>query len=729
MLTLETDITNINRVGTATAKRLKSLGIETIQDLLFYFPFRYDDFSKISKISELVAGTNASVVGQVELIQNKRSFRRKMQITEALVSDESGSVKVVWFNQPFIAKNLQIGDKISLAGKVEEDYGGVFMSAPVYEKISASLVQGAQNAVNTQGLVPNYHLTGNLTQKQLRYLIKQIIGLAEWLPDWLPKEIIKKYELIGLSEAIKKMHFPQKQTDIEVAKNRLAFDELFLVQLQSLLSKQEFKASIASSIEFNEEQTKNFVSKLPFKLTNAQRKTSWEILLDLAKTNPMTRLLEGDVGSGKTLVALLAMLNVVWNGRQAVLMAPTEILAKQHYATICNLLADYNISVGLVTRSEKKISQKGEERSLPASVASVRAGRKGQSKKKKVITSDFILLNSKIVIGTHALIQEDIEFNNLALAVIDEQHRFGVGQRKTLINKAGKTLNGNLLAPHLLSMTATPIPRSLALALYGDLDVSAIDEMPADRKKIITKVVMEKNRQDAYAFVRKEIEKGRQAFVICPLIEMPEPSLLSEKETNFLSAKSVKEEYEKLTKDIFPDLNIGMLHGKLKTADKEKIMDDFGANKINVLVATSVVEVGVDIPNASIMLIEGAERFGLAQLHQFRGRVGRSEHQSYCMLFSESNSLQSATRLKALVDNNDGVTLAKIDLKLRGPGEVYGTMQKGFPELKVASLFDFDLMKKAKEAAQKLIDIDADLNSWPMLKKKVGEWEDKIHLE
>ncbi|KKR31774.1 MAG: ATP-dependent DNA helicase RecG [Candidatus Falkowbacteria bacterium GW2011_GWF2_39_8] len=722
MLKLETAITNINRVGTATAKRLKSLGVETIEDLLFYFPFRYDDFSKITRIDELKAGTSASVIGQVELIQNKRSFRRKMQITEALVSDESGSVKVVWFNQPFIAKNLQTGDRISLAGKIEEDYGGAFMSSPVYEKIKSPhppLLKGAVAAVNTQGFVPNYHLTGNLTQKQLRYLIKQVIGLAEWLEDWLPKEVMKKYNLVSLPEAIKKIHFPQKLDDVEIAKQRLAFDELFLVQLQSILAKQEFSASTASSIPFDEQKTKDFVNKLPFKLTDAQRKASWEILLDIAKPKPMTRLLEGDVGSGKTLVAILAMLNVAWSGKQAVLMAPTEILAKQHYATISNLLKDYDITVGLITRTEKKISQNLE------------AQNENGKKKKKTLSPEFVLKNSQIVVGTHAIIQEKIEFNDLALAVIDEQHRFGVGQRKTLINKVGTEQCSvpTKLSPHLLSMTATPIPRSLALALYGDLDVSVINEMPADRKKIITKIVLEKDRQVAYDFVRKEIGKGRQAFVICPLIEMTDPAQLSEKEISFLGTKSVKEEYEKLNKEIFPDLNIGMLHGKMKTVEKESVMNDFIANKIKVLVATSVVEVGVDIPNASIMLIEGAERFGLAQLHQFRGRVGRSEHQSYCLLFSESNSLPSNTRLKALVDYNDGVTLAKIDLKLRGPGEVYGTMQKGFPELKVASLFDFDLMKKAKEGAQLIVDTDSSLKGWPGLKNKVGEWDEKLHLE
>ena len=422
----------------------------------------------------------------------------------------------------------------------------------------------------------------------------------------------------------------------------------------------------------------------------------------------MSRLLEGDVGSGKTMVAIIAMLNVALNKKQAVLMVPTEILAKQHYETICKFLKDFNLRVGLVTRSQKitnyelQIKNKGEN----------------------------IFFNSDIIIGTHALIQEDarpvksgeanaklfngVKFNNLALAIIDEQHRFGVEQRKNILKKSG-----NDLVPHFLSMTATPIPRSLALALYGDLDLSIINQMPKDRKKIITKVVGENQRAKAYEFIKQQIKIGRQVFVICPLIDL----------SDRLGVKSVEEEYKKLDKIIFPDLTIGKLHGRMKAVEKEKIMQEFLENKIKILVSTSVVEVGVDVPNASVMMIEGADRFGLAQLHQFRGRVGRSAEQSYCFLFSDSDNEKTLKRLEALVKYNNGFELAKIDLNFRGPGEVYGVEQKGFPELKIASLFDYGLMKQAREQAIKLLNLDENLNNWPALKEQLGEWEKMIHLE
>jgi len=416
----------------------------------------------------------------------------------------------------------------------------------------------------------------------------------------------------------------------------------------------------------------------------------------------MSRLLEGEVGSGKTLVAVIAMLNAVLNKKQAVLMVPTEILAKQHYNTVCRLLASFDVKVGLVTRSRKMLNYESG------------IVNHGKNAKEKNHNSLFIIHDSQIIIGTHALIQEDVHFKNLALAVIDEQHRFGVEQRKTLAAKSG----GDLM-PHLLSMTATPIPRSLALALYGDLDLSIINEMPKERKKIITKIVPENKRAAAYGFIREQVKAGRQVFVICPLID------LSDK----LGVKSVEEEYQKLKKIIFPDLNIGKLHGRLKPKEKEKIMGDFLENKIQILVSTSVVEVGVDVPNASVMMIEGADRFGLAQIHQFRGRVGRSIYQSYCFLFADSDAEKTLKRLAAVVKYNNGFELAKMDLKFRGPGEVYGVEQKGFPELKMASLFDYALMKQAREQAVKIMAIDQELSRWPALREQVGEWEKRAHLE
>ena len=704
MLTLETDIIKISKVGEATAKRLYKLGIKTVSDLLFYFPFRYDDFSQITPINKLQVGISANVVGQVEIIQNKRSSRRQMNITEALISDGTETLKVVWFNQPFIANSLHNGDKISLAGKIEDEYGCFVMISPVYEKI------GFGNMVHTQGLVPNYHLTANITQKQIRFLIKQVINLAYQFVDWLPIEIKQELKMLNLDQAITQIHFPKNNLNIAQARQRLAFDELFLIQLLSQLTKIELEKNKAIAIKFNEKETKDFVDKLPFKLTNAQRQAAWEIIKDIGQEKPMARLLEGEVGSGKTLVACIAMLNVVLAGEQAVLMVPTEILARQHYDNLCRLFLDFNIKIGLITGNEKKSNYE------------LGIMDNGLKKKKNTFNLQFVINNSSIIIGTHALIQENIKFKNLALAIIDEQHRFGVEQRASLIMRtnSGLTLtDADLTMPHLLSMTATPIPRSLALALYGDLDLSIINELPKNRKKIITQVVPEIKRLKAYEFIREQVNQGRQVFVVCPLIDLFDK----------LGVKSVKDEYEKLDKIVFPELTIGCLHGRLKSIEKEKIMQDFLDNKIKILVSTSVIEVGVDVPNATIMMIEGADRFGLAQIHQFRGRVGRGDWQSYCFLFTDNQTRKTQERLVALEKCSNGFELAKIDLKLRGQGEVYGTTQKGFSELKIASLFDYNLMKQAHEQVIKLINLDNKLNSWPKLKEKLGELNKKVHLE
>jgi ATP-dependent DNA helicase RecG len=868
MLSLDTSVESITRVGAATAKRLRTLGIEKAEDLLFYFPFRYDDFTKTTPIDKLLPGTSANVIGTIELIQNRRSFRRRMYVTEALISDGKESLKVVWFNQPFIGKSLKIGDRVSLAGKIEDDDGSLHMSAPAYEKIQSADRDGSGadiygRAVHTQGLVPNYHLTQGITQKQLRFIIKQAIGLAASVKDWLPDDIRQKYRLIDLSKAILNIHFPKNAKNFDEARRRLSFNELFLLQLQAQLIRREIAATCAEKIDFKKEETKKFVDNLPFKLTDSQRRSAWEIIKDLERGQPMSRLLEGDVGSGKTVVAALAILNVALAGRQSVLLAPTEILAQQHFTTLSKLFAGTQVKIGLVTASDKRMNN---ESGIMNQEENIKSGK---------LNSPFIIRNSEIIVGTHALIQEKVKFRNLALAVIDEQHRFGVDQRAKLAtqtnadftqtdtdnerantdeaqtktdgtkkkellyedvtykvrgaifnvkkqlglghkekiyqnaleeefkkielkfskekridikyddkkigvyqpdfiiedriileikalpftgkaekqqlwhylkgsnyklamlvnfgrndieigriiynsqHKSASSPRGSAYSPHLLSMTATPIPRSLALALYGDLDISIIREMPAGRKKIITKIVPEDKRQAAYKFIRSQIESGRQVFMICPLIDMSDRS----------GAKSVKEEFKKLDKQIFPDLPIGMLHGRLKAAEKEKVMRNFLERKIKMLVSTSVVEVGVDVPNASIMMIEGADRFGLAQLHQFRGRVGRSEHQSYCFLFSEIETEKSLKRLQALADNNDGLSLAKLDLKARGAGEVCGTAQSGFPELKIASLFDYALMKEAREAALEITALDPSLVEHPALLEKTASLEAKVHLD
>ncbi len=692
---LDDQISTIHGVGQTIGRRLNDLGISTIRDLLFYFPWRYDNFGASVPMAGLQVGQTINVSGQVELIQSKKSHRRRMNITEALVSDDSGSIRVIWFNQPFIGKSLHAGDQISLAGRVQEDMAGLVLSSPMYEKISAG------RTLHTQGLVPNYHLTAGITHKQLRYLLSQVLPLAKEVPDFVPPEIIKTYQLWPLDRAIGKIHFPESQAEIDQAKRRLSFNELFLLQLNAQLVSRNLAAAVAQPIQFDEALTKSFVQSLPFTLTDDQKKAVWVALGDLAKDKPMTRMLEGDVGSGKTMVAAILAINVAVNNYQTALMAPTAILARQHFLGLSKILAPLKISTALLISGQTLHCHPGVCRdpvkiSRPKLLAKIKDG------------------EIALVLGTHALISEDVEFKNLVLAIVDEQHRFGVRQRQALLNKAG-----NGLTPHLLSMTATPIPRSLALALYGDLHISIIKQKPASRLKIITEIVSDNERARVYAFVRAQIAAGRQAFVVCPLID----------ESDQLGIKSVKAEYERLKQFIFGDLSIGLLHGKLKAKDKDQVMQDFLDRKYQILLATAVIEVGVDVPNATVMLIENAERFGLAQLHQYRGRVGRDIHQSYCFLLTDASAGPSRQRLQAMLEFDDGFALAKADLQFRGPGEVYGVAQKGFPELKLANLFDLALMKQAKDAAAGLLGRDATLNLWPVLAQEASRLAQEAHLE
>lgn len=685
-MNLNTKILNLHGVGKTIAGRLKKLDLLTVGDLLHYFPYRYEDFSVSTDIDKLREGESANVVGTVELMQNRRARNRRMTITEALVANDSGEIKVIWFNQPFIKKNIHVGDTVSLSGKVKNDYGVFSLISPNYEK----LVRG--QAVHTQGLVPIYHLTANITQKQIRFLIKQVIDAAELLTDWLPVDILARNKLPTLPEAVRGIHFPENSGELEAARRRLAFNELFLLQVRNQLNKQELAAQRGVKIAFKEKGTKQFVDSLPFKLTNAQKRSAWEIIKDLGQKKPMTRLLEGDVGSGKTVVAGLAMYNAALNKAQSVLMAPTEILAVQHYHTLLKLFSDSGIKIALLTRSEKRFMG---DKTKPAQLTRAIAGGEVD-----------------IIVGTHAAIQEKIIYNNLALAIVDEQHRFGVEQRKALVAKAQKGVT-----PHLLSMTATPIPRSLALTIFGDLDISIINEMPKGRIPIITQIIPETKRQEAYAFIRNKINEGQQVFVICPLID------ISDK----LGVKSVKEEFAKLDNNTFPDIPMAMLHGRMKAEEKDSVMRDFLDKKTMILVATSVIEVGVDVPNATVMMIEGADRFGLAQLHQFRGRVGRGALQSYCFLFTDNTAPRTLQRLQFMVKCNNGFDLANFDLKLRGPGEVFGTAQKGFPDLKIAKVTDQELNKTAREEAENLL-LKGKISHKP-LKNKLDNFYKTAHLE
>ncbi|MCH7492667.1 ATP-dependent DNA helicase RecG [Patescibacteria group bacterium] len=690
---LDTKVGELPRVGKILSKKLNKLGLFTVRDLLFYYPFRYQDFSTISHIADIQPNTQITIKGQINLIANKRIFRRKMYITECLITDDTGSMKAVWFNQPFITKMLKQGDTAYFSGKVELTAYGIQMVGPTYEKIK-------KEQTHTARIVPVYSVTENLTAKQIRYLIKLVLPLARDLPDWIPEKIIKHNKLINLAAAIREVHFPTNKNTLSQARHRLKFNELFLIQLNNQNIRHRLKQIKALPIKFNAELTKKFIASLPWPLTANQKEVGWDILKAISFDHPMNRLLEGDVGSGKTVVATLIMLNVVDNGFQAALMAPTEILAQQHFKTISTILEKFHISLALLTRTNKLLNN--------------------TSTTPKKITEAIRTGQAQIIIGTHALIQKKITFSRLGFIVIDEQHRFGVDQRKMLKQKSQeKKDNSQAIYPHLLSMTATPIPRSLALTLYGDLDLSIITQMPQGRKKIITKIVSPDKRQAAYDFIRNEIKKGRQAFVICPLIE----------ESDKLGVRAVTVEYKKLSREIFPNLKVDLLHGKLKADKKESVMQKFTHHETNILVATSVVEVGIDVPNASVMMIEGAERFGLAQLHQFRGRVGRAKHQSYCFIFTDSESAKTLARLQALVTAKNGFELAEMDLEFRGPGEVFGLMQSGFPGLKIAKLTDVELIQQTKKAAEYIFANDANLTTYPQIRDKILKNNQNLHLE
>src|SRR3989339_1134428 len=688
MVSLDTPLAQFPTVKKTILKKLHSLDLFKARDLLYYFPFRYDDFSKIVEIKNLEPDISLTVHGRLQLLSNRRSFVQRKMMTEGIVADNTGQIKAVRFNQPYLIKNLKVGDKIFLAGKVELSKYGWQLVNPTYEKERKD-----GSTLNTGRLVPVYPTTSGLSQKQIRFLIKTALGVANFLPDWLPEKLSTQFNFLSLALSLREVHFPTTNTKFVQAKNRFQFEELFLIQLSNEIWRRDLFKTNASKIKFQEETTRAFVDHLPFKLTTDQRAAAWEILLDLEKKRPMNRLLDGDVGSGKTVVAAMAVLNCVINGTQAALMAPTEILAAQHYETLSFLFKDFSIKIALLTSHQSKSIETENKKEILEKIGS------GQV---------------ELVIGTHALVEKKIKFKKLGLAIVDEQHRFGVEQRHKLQQK-GK---GSKM-PHFLSMTATPIPRSYALSLYGDLDLSLIKHKPLGRKIIITKLVEELNRSKAYDFIRNQIKAGRQAFVICPLIEEKEKS----------DKKSVLAEYKKLSEEIFPDLRIIFLHGRMPAADKEEVMKKFLARDFDILVSTSVVEVGVDVPNASVMMIEGADKFGLAQLHQFRGRVGRADHQSYCFLFTDSQSQNVYERLEFLSREADGFKIAEYDLQLRGAGNMYGKEQHGILEFKIASFQDYKLIELTQTLARDIIEKDPRLGSYPTIKKKLEEEGGAVHLE
>jgi len=740
MLELSTKIEEVPKIGTAYQKRLKKFGIKTVQDLLFHFPSRYDDFSEIIKISQARQrlGEVVCVQGRITEIESKHTFKKWVAMTEATIEDETGKVKVIWFNQPYIIKTLKEDDCVCFAGKISLYKEGIYLSNPSFERIND--IGENESLTHTGRIVPVYPETRGVTSKWLRYIIKPLLyRFAEQIPESLPKDIIKKYKFLPINEAIWQLHFPESFEAADAAKARFSFEELFLIQLNVLKQKIKLMQKRSPECKMDADLMKKFTDSLPFQLTDSQKKCAYAILKDLEKSVPMSRLLEGDVGSGKTVVAAMAALSVISNKHQVAFLAPTEILAKQHFKSVANLLKDVDINLGLLTGKDARICKNTAKGEGQAEVFEV---------SKKSFLGDLENGQIDIAIGTHSLIQKGVAFKTLGLVIVDEQHRFGVEQRDELIK-------GKKLVPHLLSMTATPIPRTLALTIYGDLDLSLIDEMPKDRKKVKTVIVEPGQRKEAYEFIKKEVSEGKGVFVIFPKIDSVATkqkeleaklgqSLSSATSGSFSvqnynvpslnqlavnEVKALKEEYEKLSKDIFPDLRITMLHGKMKAPEKERIMLDFQKGEIDILLSTSVVEVGVDVPRATIMMIEGAERFGLSQLHQFRGRVGRSELQSYCFLFTTSPDQLNRKRLKALVESSNGFELAQKDLEIRGPGSLYGTQQWGIGDMAMQGLSNIFLVEKTRAAAKELLEKDSELKNYPELKERLKQFQQKIHFE
>ncbi len=713
MFKLETPLYEIKGIGPKFFERLKKFGLVCVKDLLWHFPFRYEDFSKISKISDLKINQSATISGVISDIKVHRTWKRKMFIVEALIADDTSSIKAVWFNQRFLLSILKKGKVINLAGKVvETDKGGICMMHPIYEFETGDIEHETRH---TGRLVPIYSETKRLTSKAFRFLIKPLLEDLEKIKEPLPAEVLKQNNLPEINAALNHIHFPASLRQAQAAKKRFAFEDLFVLQLANIHLRLELSQQKARSFPMDVEFIKSLLKKLPFELTQSQKISLFEILKNLEEPHPMNRLLQGDVGSGKTIVAAIAAAIVARADSQNAFMAPTEVLARQHYLTFKKFFSDFNKGIGLLTSSEARIFY-------------------GDNLESEIKKADLVKKISsgeiKIVIGTHALIQKSIKFNDLAFVVIDEQHRFGVKQRAELTDQSPDVL------PHFLSMSATPIPRTLTLTVFGDLDLSIISELPKGRKEIITKIVAPTNRDKAYAFIRGQVKKGRQAFVICPRIEKPEEydgEILTDRQKAALELKNVKEEFEKLSQKIFPDLRIGLLHGKLKAKEKAEIMEKFKNREIDILVSTSVVEVGVDVPNAVIMMIEGADRFGLAQLYQFRGRVGRGEHQSFCFLFTDSSAKTTYKRLYSLLEAKNGFELAEKDLEIRGPGEFLagssGWAQTGRPDLAMKAIQNPELVKASRESAETILRNDPELKNYPLLIERLETFQKEIHLE
>lgn len=671
-MNLSSSLVNVKGVGDKTAEQFAQAGLFSVGDLLHFLPRRHEDFSEVVAISDIRPG-KMTIRARCEKVST-RPVRRGLRLTTATLADSSGKLQAIWFNQPYRMTQLSSpDDEFFFSGEFEFSYNRYQLTNPSVERVKDMPVQ-------TDRLLPVYPGIKGLKSQLVRKILAELRPMITMLPETLPPELVKNENIISYADAILGMHFPKSQDDIEKARERLAYEELFQLLLASHLNKQEVAKLEGWSIPFEQPVVAGFVKKLPFALTDAQRRAAWDIVQDFEKATPMNRLLQGDVGSGKTVVAGLAARQAASSGLQTAVMAPTEILAGQHAETLSNLLEPLGVKVGLLTGSVK-------------------------GKARQILYENILNGSVDVVVGTHALIQESVKFHKLGFVVVDEQHRFGVAQRQELLKKSNHM-------PHMLAMTATPIPRSLALTVYGELDVSILNERPKGRLPIKTKIWSPNSRAQLYGFVDKEIEEGRQVYIICNLIDDSPDS----------DIKSVQAEYKRLQGSVFKHRRIGLLHGKLRPDEKAAVMTHFSHGDLDILISTTVVEVGVDVPNATVMIIEDADKFGLAQLHQLRGRVGRSSHQSYCFLVT-SDSSKPSERLREVERSNDGFYLAEVDLKLRGPGEIYGRAQHGALNLQVATLADTKLIARAQRASRWFVEAREHIESYPVLAREVQKYQ------
>jgi len=721
-------IENSFRLTPTQKQALKKLGLKTVRDLLYHFPSRYADLGEITTIEKLTVGEKATIYGQVNKLKTGKAFRKRISMAEGEISDNTGKIKIVWFNQPYIAKMIRAGSKVKLSGKVMERKGVPYLANPEIETTNELPIDigdslfGLPTEASAQAgkkadspFIPIYPESRGITSRWFYYTMQKVLQseTLDKITDPIPAPMLHKYHLPNLKTALIWIHAPKKEKHREMARKRFAFEEIFFIQLARQKERAEYSRHKSFIIDKKGEEMEKFTERFPFGATSAQIRSIETILSDFRSGRPMSRLLEGDVGSGKTAVAAATAFAAVttrpneqsFGALQVAYMAPTEILAAQHFESFIKYFQHLPIQIGLITGSG---SRKFPSKVNPGGWTDI-----SRTQLLKWVKGGEIA----ILLGTHALIQKSVEFKNLAYIIIDEQHRFGTAQRQKLARKSD-TL------PHLLSMTATPIPRTLALTIYGDLDLSLLDEMPPGRKPVITEIVTPNKREGAYEKIREELKAGRQAYVICPRIDEPDP----DKELALI-AKSVKAEAKRLFEEIFPEFSIDILHGKMKPAEKEKVMQEFARGETDILVATSVVEVGVNVPNATLIVIEGAERFGLAQLHQLRGRVMRSTHQPYCFVFSETKAEKTLARLRALVTAKNGFELSELDLALRGAGELSGVKQWGISDLGMEAIKNIKMVEAARTEATEILKQDLELNNYPMLKQTLGDKKTSVHLE